>query len=300
MKILLGLDDQQYSEYVVKQIAVLAANTWADVTLLTFVDERPKGVLRFEDFTAHAPYPSNAFPPKAQMLRRYWKLFLDQCPPDAPYFEESVQFHLVEVKERTYEEIKVIRPRRKELRLRLREGPPSECIVTEANEGGYDLVVLGCAKGDGCVWEEHPDVPQRVVNECNCSVMVLNEERRIKNLLCCLDQATVSQESLELINQLATVHEAELLLMGLTKGKAIKYDVDQELWRVEKYYSSRGIKTMVQLMDVAEMEDYLRRDARPDLLALWMGRRSLIGRFFPKGWVGEVVSKSPCSVIVLR
>ncbi len=300
MRILLGLDDQTYSEFAVKQTAKLASNVWADVTMLASVPSRPEGALQLGEISSHRLYPAASFPAEADMLRRYWKIFMDHCPADAPYFEESVEFYLAEVKDRTFEEVKIIRSRRKDLKLRLRQGPPADNLIKEAKEDGHDLIIIGCGKGEGCTWKNPGNVPQRVVDESGCSVMVVKEDREIKNISCYLDEDNVSQESLEMVNQLATMHAAGLSLVGLTRDLGIRYDVDQQLWRTQEYFSSRGIETFVQLKEVSELDRLLVSDDAPDLAALWMGKKSLLNRFTPKGWSGEMVRNSPCSVVILR
>jgi hypothetical protein len=41
-------------------------------------------------------------------------------------------------------------------------------------------------------------------------------------------------------------------------------------------------------------------ELKQDLLALWMGRKSLLDRFYPRDWVGRFVSKCQTSVLVMR
>jgi nucleotide-binding universal stress UspA family protein len=300
MKILLGLDEQPYSAFAVRQTATLAVNTWADVTLLTWIQRRPKSTVKFWDLSTYAFPESPALPLRADMLQRYGMLFLEQCPPDSPYVEESIQFHLVEVKEGTYEEIKLLRPRRKELRLRLKLGNPAEAILAEAHSEAHDLIVIGCEKGERCVWSQPKNVPQKVVNESTCSVLVVKEKRGVKTLLCCLDQSEISQESMEMINQMAVIHKARLDLIGLTRDRGIRIDVDRQLRGLSDYYRSRGIDTDMRLQEISTLEALIDSEAKADLLVLWMGKRSLIKRIFPEDWAGRLVSRSPYSVLILR
>jgi hypothetical protein len=51
---------------------------------------------------------------------------------------------------------------------------------------------------------------------------------------------------------------------------------------------------------VAEFENLIAREIREDLLALWLGRKSLLDRFFPRDWVGRFVSRCRTSVLVMR
>ncbi len=96
------------------------------------------------------------------------------------------------------------------------------------------------------------------------------------------------------------INKAKLNLVGLTRDQAIKIDVNKELWRIQDYYLSHDIETHVQLQEISNLETFLAKEATPDLLALWIGKRSLIKKILPEDWAGRLVSTSPCSVLVLR
>ncbi len=288
MRILLAVDGETYSEYAVRQAAKLAVNTWADVTLLTIFSKglRDKGKPEPTDF---------------ELLHRHKELFLESCPYDeSPYKETTFEYQLIEIKRGAYEAMQTRRQGKKDLRLRIRMGDLSEEILNEAQDEGHDLIVIGCGKGEKCIWKESKKVPARVVNESKCSVLVVKEDRSIESVLCCLDQSGVSQESMEMINQMAIIHGAKLNIVGLTRDQAIRVDVDKELWRIQDYYLSREIDTHVRLQEISNLETSLHSEATPDLLALWMGKRSLIKKIFPANWAGQLVSTSPCSVLILR
>lgn len=55
-----------------------------------------------------------------------------------------------------------------------------------------------------------------------------------------------------------------------------------------------------RLAEIADFEALLAREVQQDLLALWMGKKSLLHRFFARDWVGRLVSKCPSSVLVMR
>jgi hypothetical protein len=140
----------------------------------------------------------------------------------------------------------------------------------------------------------------KVVKESPCSVFIVKEERPIQEILCCLDQNEVSQDSLEIINQLANIHSAKLQLVGLTHERAIRIDVDRRLRMIQQYYISREIPVEVRLQEISELETFLSREGLPGLLALWISKRSLLRRFFPEDWAGRLVHSSPSSVLILR
>ena len=85
-------------------------------------------------------------------------------------------------------------------------------------------------------------MPQRVVNDADCSVLLVKEEQPITRILACLDQSYISQDSLEMINQMATLHGAQLELIGLSSEGGMKKDVYRRLIEIGDYYEDRQIK----------------------------------------------------------
>jgi hypothetical protein len=99
---------------------------------------------------------------------------------------------------------------------------------------------------------------------------------------------------------MATIHQAAVELIGLSQSGDIKKDVYRRLIEIGDYYEDRQIKVSTQLTDVADFESFVSHELQQDLLALWMGRKSLLDRFYPRDWVGRFVSKCQTSVLVMR
>jgi hypothetical protein len=194
----------------------------------------------------------------------------------------------------------VNRGAKKDVTVRLRSGNEAQEILAEAREEESDLIVLGCTKGKQCLWKSSAPVPQKVVNDADCSVLLVKEKQPISRILACLDQSYISQESLELINQMATIHQAGVELIGMSQSGDMKKDVYRRLIEIGDYYEDRQIKVNTQLTDIGDFESLVGSELKQDLLALWMGRKSLLDRVFPRDWVGRFVSKCQTSVLVLR
>jgi hypothetical protein len=135
-----------------------------------------------------------------------------------------------------WEEALVCRGARKELQVRLRVGKVAQEIVKASKEAESDVIILGGTGGPRCTWEGFPEVPQRVVNEATCSVLLVKEEQPITRILACLDQSYISQDSLEMINQMATIHGARLELIGLSSEGGLKKEVYRRLIEVGDYF----------------------------------------------------------------
>jgi len=210
------------------------------------------------------------------------------------------RYEWMRLKEGRWEETKVMRGSRKDFRVRMRIGNPGPETLAEVREDESDLIVLGCSKGDRCVWAASTPVPQEVVNESPCSVLLVKEEHPVRRILACLDQGYISQESLEMINQMVTIHGAELELIGLSQNGDMNKAVYTRLIEIGDYYSDREVNIKTRLTDVSDFERFISAEIREDLLALWVGKKSLLSRFFARDWVGRLVSKCQASVLVMR
>ena len=288
MKILFAGDEHPYSAYALNEVIRLATNTWADVTLLA-VAPAEAAATPGEDLTL------------AQALHGYREIFLQRAGGEgSPYALGAPRFEWIPGKGGQWEELLVNRGAKKDVKVRLRLGNEAQEILAEARDEESDLIVLGCTKGAQCIWQGSAPAPQKVVNDAGCSVLLVKEEQPISRILACLDQSYISQDSLEMINQMATLYEAQLELIGLSQGGDMKKDVYRRLIEIGDYYEDRQIKVTTRLTEIAEFENFIGQELQQDLLALFMGKKSLLDRFFPQDWAGRFVSKCQTSVLVMR
>jgi nucleotide-binding universal stress UspA family protein len=294
MKILFVGDEHPYSAYALDEVVRLALNTWADVTLLA---ASPAMTARGSE---GAPTPPLTHP-LIQALRRYREIFLRGAGgEDSPYARRNWEHEWIPLQDGRWEELLVCRGVKKDVRVCVRGGDAAQETVAAAKEAESDLIVLGCHKGDSCSWKDGPEVPQKVVNDAACSVLLVKEQQPVNRILACLDQSYISQDSLEMINQMATIHKAQVELIGLSQTGDMKKDVYRRLIEIGDYYEERQIKITTRLTEVADFEGLLAAEAKQDLLALWLGRKSLLDRFFPRDWIGRFVGECQSSVLVMR
>jgi nucleotide-binding universal stress UspA family protein len=296
MKILVAVDQNPYSAKTAEVVAKLAGNTWANVTILGVLPGRsPAGKLAFssENWNMERPLPA--------ALLEYQKTFLSHFrEDDCPYTQRNFGYQLLEVRKGVWEELYVAKSARKDLKARIRVGNPVKEILAEAREEEMDLIVMGCNHSTGCEWEGLGGVPQKVVNEATCSVLVAKEEREIKKIVCCLDHDLVSQQSLEMINQLVTLHQAKLEIIGLTEGEELKAEVERKMDAILRYYTARGLEPWIEIVELASLDAFISQEAQWGLMALWMGKRSMLEKVFPKAKVSKLIKGSEYSVLILR
>ncbi len=296
MRILVAIDQHPYSTSTVDVVAELAANTWANVTILGVLLKRsPGGKMAASSEAWDMDHPL------ATALLEYQRRFLDHFNKDeCPYTQRDFGYRLIEVRKGVWEELYVAKSARKELRARIRVGNPVKEILAEAQEEEMDLIVIGCDYSRGCEWEGGAGVPQKVVNDAACSVLVSKEAKEVNKIVCCLDHALVSQQSLEMINQLVTLHKAKLEIIGLTEGEELKAEVERKMDTILRYYTARGIEPWIEIVELASLDAFISQEARRGLMALWMGKRSMLEKVFPKAKVSRLIKGSEYSVLILR
>jgi len=297
MRILVALDQHSYSNRAVREAAKLAMNTWADVTLLGICPKTAPKRQQSEKASAQEVLEH----PVTNALGNHRKEFLGYFQSkDAPYNTQKSKNKFVEVKRHVWEDLPADRGAKKDLKMRIRQGNPAKAILAESYEEGIDLVVIGCDKDKKCLWENAANVPQKIANDAACSVLVVKEETTAKKIVCCLDHDAVSQNSLEMINQMVTFHKAELEIIGLTEGSRLKVEVDRKVDAILQYYTARQLMPLIQLVEPSAFESFVSREAQHSLMALWMGEKSILEKIFPPKKVGKLVRTSQSSVLILR
>ncbi len=292
MRILVAVDKQPYSVYVVNQVAELAKNTWADVTLLGTDAGRPTAGEPKEDGLGHD---------MADVLTRYRNLFVRHIrDKDLPYALHGDGYRLRQDEKGVLTLDYGGENGRKNLNARIRFGNVVKEILAESAEGDMDLILIGCGKTGRCEWANHVNVPQKVAQSATCSVLIVKEEKIPEKIVCCIDQDRVSQASLELINQLVTLHHAELEIVGLKTGDDLKTGVDRRMAHILDYYKDRNIKAWIKLVDAPSLKSFISKSAGDNLVALWMGKESFLDKFFSKKLLENFVATATSSVLILR
>jgi len=108
------------------------------------------------------------------------------------------------------------------------------------------------------------------------------------------------QKSIEMINQMVTLYQTELEIVGLTDGSTLKPLVEKNLDAILKYYKARQIKSWIKLVDTTSLELFISQEARRSMMALWMGGQSILTKMFPRGKVNKLIQGSKSSVLLLR
>ncbi len=282
MKILLAADIENYSYVAAQEAARFAVNTWADVTLLG-LEHADKGTHEISQRLAKA-------------LNTYIEFFTAPSSPFAGFDDRS----LVKQGDKTWEMTASGQEGRKKLRVLVRRGDALENILAQTWEDEPDFIVVGGAVAGKPEWLGEINLPQKLASTAPCSVLVVKEKKDPETVVCCLDHDHVSQESLEIINQLVTQHRAQLKVVGIADGKGLAGKVEAKMNEVLRYYTERGIRSWVELVKSEDLSQFARNASASSLIGLWLGKQSLLKKIFSKRMLEQLIGEAGSSVLILK
>lgn len=282
MKILVALDTEEYSMKIVKDVARLAENTLADLVFLGVQRDREK----------------ISVPLQTTLVKYQQDIYSYFGPDELPYvdnFPDQWQEHDKGGWSLSAKGLK-------DFTLRICSGQVAKQVLQVAKDTSCDLIILGCNSTDGCEWDGELNVPLRIAEDAPCSVLVIKQSRNAKQIVSILDQSVVSQDALEMVNQLVTLHDAGLKIVGIKERKESKTDqIEQRIVELLKYYNEREVDAWVKLIDSEQVKDYVTTSSQEAIVALWMGdKKSLVKRLFSQSMVDKLLEMSQSSVFILR
>ena len=282
MRILFAVDEHSYSANALPLVARLGKNTLADITLLL---TQIKGTLASSE---SADMKGKKVPGGNTVLANYHLQLLEHFDPaTSPYIEadpdDKKAIHI-----------------QKEITTCLRKGNPAREILEQAKKDECDLIIIGCSSQKQCSWKDGGKVPLWVANEAECSVLVIKEDKAINKVLCCLDHDSISQDSLEMVSQMVTLLNADLDIVVLTESEDVQEKIDKKLAWLVSYYTARDIFPFIELVKLASLENFISQQARWGLMAMWMGKKSILERVFPSNKVSRLLKANESSLLLLR
>ena len=282
MKILVALDGKKYSRNIVKDVARLAENTLADIV---FFGVQGKG--------------ADARQGLQEVLQAYQEDVYSYFSEDElPYGDFAGKSWMDGAAGGCSMSAKGV----KTFTLSIGTGGIAKQVVQAAGELECDLVILGGDDEFGCEWAGEMNVPLRIAEDAPCSVLVIKKSGNASQIVSILDQSVVRQDALEMVNQLVTLHEADLRIVGVKeKSESQNEGVEQRMVELLKYYNERKVNGWVTLIDSEKVKKYVTSSSAESIVALWMGdKKSLIKRLFSRSMVDKLLVTSRSSVLVLR
>jgi len=277
MRILVALDQDPRSAHTLSQVTRLLVNTWANVTLLGVVPGKSSEGGISKDFV--------------ETMNQYHQAVLQGFDAqDLPYAPADDDYEMAEIQPGLFEKIGHADSGIKELTVRIRVGNPTQTILEEAADCSSDLIVL----------HSDMDSQQKIATKADCSVLIVKEERDTGKIICFLEDDLLSQKSLEMINQMAVLFNAEIEIAGLRDKQAMEEVIEKKLNWLMRYFNRKGIQLWVQLVALSSLEQFILEEDHWSLVTMWMGEKSIFKRLFSVNKVAKLLQSRKSSVLLLR
>jgi len=276
MNILVAIDVHHFDRRLAREVGRLAANTWANITLLgTLSGTRPKSLGKFQ-----------------QNLLNYRKTILDSFPAESsgPYNGKNINTW-----ERAADGSVTAKTctGQKRLELLLTKGVLDRELVKVGQRQAIDLLVFGEAM--------HIDsLLYTAATEAAYSVLVVKGAGDPGQIVCCLDHEHVTHKSLEMINQLVTLYNADLKIVGFANSGEERAWIESRLEQLLNYYSNLQLTPWLEVVDGSIMPQFIFQEAKKNMVAIWVEKSSFFTRLFPQEKLTELIIGSHTSVLLLR
>lgn len=88
--------------------------------------------------------------------------------------------------------------------------------------------------------------------------------------------------------------------MALTTGESIRAEVEHKVDAVMRYYRARGVEPWVEMVEISALDAFISQEAHWGLMALWMGKKSVLEKVLSRNKVNRLIKGSESSVLILR
>jgi len=150
---------------------------------------------------------------------------------------------LVHVANGVFEEGKVQLRSDSRAHLKIREGVPHKEILREAEEGRYELVILGASRVARCRWYEIEHIPLSVAQKASCPVMVIEKEfDEGQPVLVCVGKKDPPEATLHLIRLLATSMKSEIEVLSVLRTAEPAFRFSEKVSAMIDEWSESSLK----------------------------------------------------------
>ena len=162
---------------------------------------------------------------------------------------EELRRALVHVGNGVFEEGKVQLRSAGSTHLKIREGVPHEEIVREAEQGHYDLVVVGARPVSGCHWYEIEHIPLNVAQKAPCPVTVIGTEyEEGQPVLVCVGKEAPPEATSHLGQVIATNMKSKIEVLTVLPSSDPNFQFSQKVSSMIVEWSESSLKVTPKVL----------------------------------------------------
>jgi nucleotide-binding universal stress UspA family protein len=205
---------------------------------------------------------------------------------------------LVHVGGGVFEEGRVYLRSNSQAHLKIREGVPHEEIIREAQQGRYELVMLGAHRVGGCRWYEIENIPLRVAQKAPCPVTVIGKDfEEGQPVLVCIGARNPPGSTLHLCRAIAASMQSEIEVLTVLRTARPDFQFAGEVSSMMDAWSQGSLKVTRRTMTGDPAEVILEMAPNYGLIVCSSGEKR------KKNRLGKVTKKVLCrqfNLLVVR
>jgi nucleotide-binding universal stress UspA family protein len=300
MKILMCTDGEEYAEQAIRFGSRFARVLDADVTVLHVLPKTtPEVRTRFAKTRKKWEEWNREIPAIAYLARAseiLAQMGLDRPLPSGltevrhvfrPAEEGGVQLHLVGHG-----------PER--VRLKLRDGNPAEEILSEAQQGSYDLIMTGSRGHKGRATYFIGSTALRVAEFAPCSILIAKNIKEQHDFLMCTDGSKQAEQAELFGAVIARALEAQVTVLSVASGEAERKATQERARRAEMVLNQLGIQARVKVRVGRPSEEIIEEAKDHDIVVMGASGSSAVRRFFLGSVPLKVIEYGECPILLVR
>jgi nucleotide-binding universal stress UspA family protein len=206
-------------------------------------------------------------------------------------------------------------------RAEMRTGDPAEEILKEADEGDYDLVVVGRRAAANILTSLLRPVARKVADQAPTCVLVVNEDREaLRRILICTAGLKVDEQVIQAGARLARAANAQTTILHVTHPVPSMYTgleameetlpellqtdtpLAEHLREGARLLADEGVSAEVKLRHGMAHDEIVREAEQGDYDLIVMGPNPSSGlrRLLTEDVTAQVIEIAPCPVLVVR
>jgi len=298
MRILACIRDPEYSETALRFAGRLARDTKSGITVLTVIKKTPsiyqsriaKTQEKMQEWGLDLPHTA-ALKKAREILKETGLDVKAKETGEMALRETSAGIH----------ELETIGAHGGAVTLKMREGEPKEEILAEAEEGEYDIIVVGDTEKAGMEKTVFGSVASDLTAYSTVPTLVVKKEVPVKKMLICTDGSADAKNAEILSGLLARKLKASLTLLAIA-SENVAEEVAREALKtgeeeIERYFEFKP-ETTLKTGDA--VEEILKESGGYDLVVLGSRGLSTIKRMLVGHVSLNVEKAAETNVLVVR
>jgi nucleotide-binding universal stress UspA family protein len=198
-------------------------------------------------------------------------------------------------------ELRLFDEQEENVRLRLREGDPVEEILTEAQIGDYDLIIVGSRGRKGLAGYFIGSTALRVADLATCSVLIAKNIREENDhFLLCTDGSPLSEKAEIFGAEMARTLGAKVTILSVAEEESTREEALELARRAEMILAQMGIEAR-KVVRIGQPSEVIINEAKDhDIVVMGASGSSAVRKFFLGSVPLKVIEYGECPALIVR